>query len=550
MAKCDVPNTDPLYKECTPTTTPTVTTPSECVTTGDISCPVVNNCSPWDLSKSTDSCLIDQYVEEQLNISGAIVNVHKLLGVHEQGKLLDLTGNGTPVSSGGIPNYLAANAFDKFITEWRSQQTGSDVLGKAYIGYDFGQLKLKNGRNRYGIETFVKYDVASVKIKQGCNSNNRATKIRVERSSDGIKWYGVSVLTVPDCDGMVTLNFKRSVPSRWWRIRPVAFNGGSNDWWTIQALQLIDYEVTHVSNIQDRILLENRDRDYDENAVEIKGSYAPLELQTFQSKYGMSQLFGGGETYAIEVSFAQCVSTLGRPLVIGDILQLPSETQYSPSLKPIYKFLEVTDIAWSANGYTPNWKPVLQKILAEPVIASQETQDIMGKLTADIGSTGLVDINNGSDDNKYQDISDIAQTVEADANTMVPERGEDHGEVTKLSDEVYEWQKLHPNVNMQSKDRNRGIYGVDALPPNGLPFTEGDAFPTNPTNGDYHRLTYTFINNEVPPRLHRWSSAKSRWIFLETDRRFAMKNTKPVLQEFLNPETSSVTPPQKMSTDY
>lgn len=551
MAKCDIPNTNPLDKECAITPDDDNGGKPSCIETPNgLFCPENENCSPWDLSKQQDSCFVEDVIEESLNIGAAPINVHKLLGVHEQGKLLDLTGNGNAISGGSIPNYPASNAFDKYITEWRSQQLGSDVLTGAYVGYDFGEIKLSNGRLRYGIETFVRHDVATIKIKQGCNSQNRATKVRVERSNDGKKWYGVAILDVKDCDGMVTLNFARSVPSRWWRVRPVKFNGSSTDWWSVQALQLIDYEVTRVDNIQDRIFLENRDRDYLETSIEIKGSYAPLELQTFQSKFGMSQLFGGSETYSIEVSFNQTVARLGRPLVIGDIIQLPSETQYSPSLKPILKYLEITDIAWSTNGYTANWKPTLQRVLAQPVIASQETQDILGKLTADIDSSGLVDINNGSNEFKYQDPSAISQTIEAKANDQVPERGTDFGEVTQFSEEMQVWQDAHPNVDMQKYNRVRDVYGIDAMPPNGLPYTQGDQFPTSPKNGDYHRLTYTYINNNIAPRLHKYSAAKQRWIFMETDKRFEMKNTKPVLQEFLDPETSTRTKPQDMNTQF
>lgn len=552
MANCNIPDTNPMNKECVVDDTTTPTNNSCQVGPTGISVPVDSTCSPWSLTQlDSDTSLINGYIAEQLNIGGAEINVFKLLGVYEQGQLVDLTGNGASVSGGDISGFPASNAFDKFVTEWRSIQLGTNVVRNAFVGYDFGEIKLEyNNRNRYGVETFLKKDIATIKLMQGCSSSNRVTKIRVERSSNGVKWYGVAILDVPDCDGLVTLNFSKSVPSRWWRIRPIMFNGGSTDWWSVRALQLIDYEVTQYNNIQDRVFLENRDRNYNKSATLIKGSYSPLELQTFQSKFGMSQLLGGNETYSIEVSFSQAVSLLGRPLVIGDIIQLPSETQYSPSLKPILKYLEITNIAWSSNGYTPNWKPTLQRILAEPALASQETQDILGKLTEDIGITGLVDINDGNTDKPYQDVANVSQTVIADANTAVPERGEDYADQTKFSDAIYEWQQKYPNVHMERLDRNRTVYGIDAMPPNGLPFTEGDIFPDTPKNGDYHRLTYLFINNEIAPRLHRFSSAKGRWIYLETDRRFQMKNTKPILQEFLDPVTSSVTNPHNIEKDF
>jgi hypothetical protein len=533
MADCNLPNTDPLLEEkggCTPSTDGT--TNAGCETTVDgIVRSKESVCTPWDMTDGPEAAIIGDYIEESLLIGAAKVNVHKLLGVHEQGKLQDLSGNGAAISSGHLSGFPPEDAFDKYITEWRSAQIGTGVIGRAYIGYDFGQLKLSNDRNQYGLDTFVKFDISTIKIKQGCDAKNRATKARVERSNDGEKWYGVAIVTLPDCGDLVTVNFKRSVPSRWWRLVPTAFNGGADDYWVVRALQLIEYEATSISNIQDKIFLENRDRDYDEYAIQLKGAYTPIDVQSFNSKFGQSQLFGGGEQYSIEMSFQQILNALGRPMVIGDIIQLPSETQYSPTLRPIYKYLEVTDVNWSTNGYSPTWKPLIQKIIAEPIMASQETQDIMGKLTASVDSTGLFDNDDGNAGKKYQDYFDVSQTIEADANTKVPVKGADPSLMTKLSPEMYEWANEN-GVDVSKFDRKRSQYGIDAMPPNGLPYTEGDTFPESPKDNDYHRLTYTNVSKTLPTRLYRYSSLKSRWIYLETDRRAAMKNTKPMLEEF------------------
>jgi len=510
-----------------------------------LSCPTGRDCNMpvWELTESSDSCLISDYVEEVINIGGAVLNVHRLLGVHEQGKLQDLTGNGAPISNGDHPNFPATNAFDLLTTSWRSIQTGPDVT-TAFIGYDFGELLLDTGRERYGIDTFVKNDVASFKIRQGCRAENRATKGRIERSSDGVKWYGVSVVDLPDCEGAVRVNFKRSVPSRFWRLRPTVFNGGPDDAWEIQALQLLDYETTQVDNIQDRILLENRDRSYDENPVRMKASYQPIDLQSFQSKYGMGSLFSGNE-WVIEVSFSSTVSLLGRPFVIGDILQLPSETQFTPSLKAVLRYLEVSDVAWSTNGYTPNWVPTMQRLICRPVMASQETQDVLGKLTEDVDSNGVSDINNGDDTKAYQDLFAISQTIDADQNTQVPERGVDFADVAKISSAFYDFNEEQSGTHDVAKkiDRARAQFGYDAMPPNGEEYTQGDEFPTNPSDLDYHRLTYTSIRSGIAARLHRYSANNGRWIFLEKDRRAEFKNTQELVQRKLDPETSTVTAP-------
>lgn len=506
-------------------------------------CPEHDPCSPWDISQGNETCLISDFIEEQINIGGAPLNVHKLLGVHEQGSLTDLSGTGAAIASSYLGNFPPSYAYNRYEQEWRSAETGSDVVSSAFIGYDFGPIRLENGRLRYGIDTYVKKNLSSIKIMQGCKPENRATKVRIERSVDGTKWFGVAMVDVADCDGWFTINFPSSVPSRYWRIRPVKFNGGPEDWWSVRGLILTDYEKTEVTNIQDKFWLENRDRDYQEEAVAMKCSYTPIDVQSMLGKWGYMY---DTDNYYLEVGFRDAISKLGRPFVIGDIVQLPSETQYTPDLKPVLKYLEITDVAWSTNGYTPNWKPTIQKLTAKPVIASQETQDIMGKLTRIMDSSGLFDIDDGVNNKKYQDYSGITQNIEAEANTMVPVKGEDYADVQKLPDEVIALgDKL--GKNMRRYDRNRNIYGIDAMPPNGEPYTEGDEFPKSPKDGDYHRLTYTYVGKDIPARLHRWSSKKSRWIFLERDRRAEIRDAKPLLQSFENPDKSSVTDPANIS---
>ncbi len=513
------------------TTPPTSSGNSSCIITPiGVVCPPNNLCTIFDISQGPETCLISSVVEESLNIGGADINVYKLLGVHEQGSLIDQVGTGAAIASSYLGGYEPINAFDKYITEWRSAEFGSDVVAKSYVGYDFGPIRMENGRLKYGVDTYVKKDVSRIKIKQQC-STNRVTKARLERSNDGIEWFGAAVVSLPDCDGLVTISVRRTVPSRWWRLRPITFNGGENDYWAVQALQLIDYEETHIYNIQDRILLENRDIEYALSPIKMKAQYTPPEIRTTMSKWGA--LFDENE-YVIEVSFNQTVSRLGRPFVIGDILELPSETQYTSEMRPVLKYVEVESVGWSTNSYTPNWKPTMQTLVCKPALATQETQDIFGKLTQTIDTTGLSDIYDGNN-TKYQDIANISQTIKADANTMVPEEGIDYSGVPVLSQELLDYSKSHPFMNLEKLNRNRHPLGVDAMPPNGLPYTEGDEFPVNPANCDYHRLTYTHLGNNIPARLHRWSSTKKQWIFLERDNRSEIRNAKTVVEELKSP---------------
>lgn len=492
-------------------------------------------CFPWQMTDQTEeACIIEDYIEESISIGAAIINVHKMLGIYEQTKLVDEVGAGEAISSSNHPNFPPSNAYDYYDTEWRSGELGNDVPRKSFIGYDFGPIRLDNGRLRYGIETFVKKNIATIKLKQGCYAKNRATKIRIERSADGEKWYGVSMLSIPDCEGAVTIRFRATAPARYWRIRPVQFNGGEDDYWAVKALVLSENEITDQANIQDKIFLENRDREYAKEPIVTKAAYSPVDYQGFLSKLGFNSPFNR-EQYLLEFSFQQVIRLLGRPLVIGDVLQLPSETFYTPKLRGTLKYLEVTNVSWASTGFTPHWVPTILRVIAEPAMASQETQDIFGKITEDLDEAGSSDINDGIRNKKYQDIHDVDQTIAADANTAVPQRGQDSANSAKLSDELKDWVEGNiPNLNIGKIDRKRHPWGIDALPPNGEDYTEGDVFPDKPKDGDYHRLTYDSIDRTLAPRLYRYSKVKKRWLYMETDKRYQYwKDTKPTLSEFL-----------------
>jgi hypothetical protein len=495
-------------------------------------------CYPWELTDfEGESCVVEDYIDESITIGGAVVNIHKMLGIYEQKKLVDEAGMGEPISGGSHPNNTEENAFDYLDTEWRSEQRGKDVVRKAFIGYDFGPIRLENDRLRYGIETYVKKNISTLKIKQGCDSKNRATKIRVERSEDGKKWYGVTVLSIPDCEGTVQVRFRSTAPSRYWRVRPLVFNGGDEDHWSVRALVLSEFEATNVENIQDKIFLENRDRKYNKSPIRTKATYTPVDYQGFLAKMGFNSPFNT-EQFLFEFSFQQIVRMIGRPLVIGDIIHLPSETFFTPRMEESLKYLEITNVAWASTGFTPHWVPTLLRVVAEPAMASQETQDIFGKLTEDFDELGTSDTNDGMRNKKYQDIHDIDDSVRAEANTAVPQKGADYADKAKLSEELKDWVEGDLDERLVRKlDRVRHKWGVDGLPPNGKEYTEGDEFPDKPKDGDYHRLTYNKYDRNLPPRLYRFSKAKKRWLYLETDERYVWKDTKPVLDDFISPET-------------
>lgn len=497
-------------------------------------CPTpAERCSPFDLSTSKDACYIEQVANEHLDIGGAIMNVFPLLGVHEQGQLVDLAGSGNAISGGDAPNYPKEQAFTTFNEEWRSSQTGESVLTDAYIGYDFGQIKLDNNRVRYGIDASVRHNIATIRVKQSDCADKRITRMRVERSNDNIKWYGVTIVTLPDTDELATVNFNHSVPSRYWRFRPVDFTGGPTDRWHVSAIQLIDYDSTSIDDIQDEIFQENRDRDYGTESIALKGSYDLLDVQTEISRFGIELT---SQQFYITMSFSEMVQKLGRPVVIGDIFQMPSETQYNTKLEPVLKYVEVTDVGWSPDGFTPGWTPTMMRVVARPMIASQETADIFGGIEPLVDSSGLLDVNDGNHP-VFQDYSEASQTIEAEECIQVPERGTDTNKSHQFSQQHIET-AAEQDIDLAKLNYNeRSLYVEDGMPPNGETYSEGNDFPSSPQDGNYHRLTYTHIDRNIPARLFRWSLVKNRWIFCESDKRALYNSTKPTLQEFLTSPT-------------
>lgn len=530
--------------ECTSTTGPNFEDPKKtagpCSPTalGQAFCPPISSdpsCAPWQLDKSLDNCLIDSVVAEALNIGGATLNVYKLLGVHEQGKLIDVTGLGSPLSNGDLPGFPAKNAFDVFVNEWRSIQKGEGVIASALIGYDFGEVRTNdNSRDMYSIDANIRKHITGFAIKQSTNQKNRVTRVRLERSEDGKKWYGVGIAPLPDDDCLNTILMKSSVPSRFWRLRPLEFNGGVTDYWGVQALQMFDnYLATNIDNIQDKIFVENRDRDYAKEPLVLKGSYDLVDVQSELSKFGIEL---PGQTLTIQINFTQCVAVLGRPIVVGDIIEIPSEAQYTPEMKKILKWMEVTNVTWSTQGYTPGWQATLLSVTVQPAYVSQETQDIFGDLAENNvpNGLGLVDRNNGEDP-IFQDFFDMSQTAYAEAKDAVPEKGaEGSSTIRAFEQSEIDAAKAQGVFNLQKIGLNStGLYVEDAMPPNNAPFTEGETFPTNPKHGDYHRVTYTGLAKNIPARLFRYSSAKGRWMFLESDKRAFYDPEKPTLQEYL-----------------
>lgn len=550
----------------------------------------------------------EELAAENLNVSGAPVNVFKLLGVHEQGRLVDLVGNGTAIASSGTPS----NAFDSLAAAWVSDETGTQVTGApAYIGYDFGVVKTSYGQDENAPGVAAAEHITTIKLTQSATTSTRVRQVRIERSNGGYKvdpaqvlftgtgngvfsgftsgynsgpgmfmvtltsptaftaayitnegvellgsglvnavfntprgsftiatgstpfavndsftapvtmdWYRVDVVNVPDVP-VITINLKQSSASRYWRIIPLVFNGIlTGDPWVVEKLELFDYQATRLDNIQDQLFMENRDRDYANASIQLKAAYTPFDANSDLSKFG----FQVADMFTFTTSFATMVAALGRPIVVGDILEVPSEMQWDHNLKPVRKFLEVTDVGWFAEGYTTAWKPIIYRFMAQQLIPSQENRDILGtadtqKYVVDDGSffAGIEQIQVGN--------LTATEANQAEAKQAVPEKGTN----------VREFASGENRFQAPGTYDGVGPYVEDGLPPDGQAYTEGFKLPDvgTATDNDFFRLNYDPKLN-IPARLYKFSSLKGKWIYVETDRRAQRSAHKPSQLEILN----------------
>lgn len=504
-------------------------------------------CSPAQLTAQTaDNNYINQIANENLNLGGADACFFKLIGVQQQGTLIDAAGFGCAICSDSILDNPPENAFDRFASYWSSDRIGQDVLN-SWIGYDFGMVKRPTGLLHYSREANAesRRHITTLAIKQSGDVSNWVTKVRIERSDDGVRWRGVDIITLPASNDRVQLEIKQSIPSRMWRLTPIAT--GSTSRWQVETLELFEFSSTDIYNIQESPLFtENRDRSYCVNPVKMKIFYDLINISTELSRFGIDLPTA---TMTIAVNFSEAVRQLGRGVIIGDVIEIPSEMQFSADLKAVRKFVEVSDVTWSTKGYTPGWTPLFQQITAKPMLARQEVIDLIGSLEADLSS---------EDGRGYQServmFSEQAlyetEQIQIAADDMVPQLGQDEqyiADKSEISPEYIEVAKQH-KINLDKlvtdfadfKQTRDGATTRTAMPPAGTKqdmFSTGDhaqGFPHIAKNGQYHRVTYESITTEsIPPKLYRYSSAKNRWVFLESDDRYAVQTNKTRLKTYL-----------------
>ena len=143
---------------------------------------------------------------------------------------------------------------------------------------------------------------------------------------------------------------------------------------------LPNYSFENPLFIEDLLLLENRDRAYDPNVYVMRGVYRQQDLDFNLSQFG---LFLENDTLFITFHFNDMIDTVGRKLMSGDVLELPTMADYYPLNanipEPLPKYYVIQDAAYASEGYSQTWYPHLWRVKATPMVNAQEYQEILKK---------------------------------------------------------------------------------------------------------------------------------------------------------------------------
>ena len=333
------------------------------------------------------------------------------------------------------------------------------------------------------------------------------------------------------------------------------------------------YEEVNVLNIQDLLLLENRDRIYDPDIYVMRGVYRVQDVDFDLTQFG---LFLNTDTLFITFHYNDMIDTFGRKLMVGDVIEVPNLKDYHPlnAALPLAlpRYYVVQDAAFASEGFSVTWQPHLWRVKASPLTNAQEYRNILDKPfvaeyiwdPGDFYPMGSIvnygdvyyraiqnvpagiEINDTTYWSEYTPptISDMQSTrpkdteindsILAQANAEVPASGYyvkdfyivptlENGEpanpvgLSAGSTVTVDGTQGGLDITPRADGYTAGYLTGDGLAPNGLPVTPGVSFPNNPGLGDYClRLDYQ------PNRLFRYDGA--RWVKIEQKVRTQLDN--------------------------
>jgi len=140
------------------------------------------------------------------------------------------------------------------------------------------------------------------------------------------------------------------------------------------------YDTVDVLNIQDLLLLENRDRVYDPDVYVMRGVYNTQDVDFDLTQFG---LFLNNDTIFMTFHYNDMIDTFGRKLMNGDVIEIPNLKDYHPLNQNIPRALPryyvIQDADFASEGFSVTWLPHLWRVKCTPMKDQQEFNQITNK---------------------------------------------------------------------------------------------------------------------------------------------------------------------------
>jgi hypothetical protein len=290
-----------------------------------------------------------------------------------------------------------------------------------------------------------------------------------------------------------------------------------------------------IRQIQDLFFLENRDRAYDPNVYELRGSMNVQDLEFNMNQFGM---FFEGDVLYLEFHISDILEKIGRKLMVGDVLEFPhlrDDALLEEDAPAVNKFYVVDDVTRAAGGWSQVWRPHIFRVKCKPLTDSQEYKDIL-----ESGATGA----NGEDTgfNIRDLISDFRDQIEI-SDAIVEQANSD------VSMRNFETAHFYVVPGDEMGKQYPWIFAGDGKPPNGAKLAgTGVSFPETPADGDWFLNTamepnvlYQFVGEKNVDKFGQTIGASGgTWHRREVDLRKKWQAAHRILESFINNDNTNV----------
>lgn len=243
--------------------------------------------------------------------------------------------------------------------------------------------------------------------------------------------------------------------------------------------------------IEDKLFLENRNRNYSDEVFELRGYHRPTDTDYDLTQFG---IFLSSDTVRFTFHLNDMIEKLGRKLMSGDVIEVPSERDINLKGTLLNSYYVVTDGLFAAEGHGATWNPHLWKVRATKMTGSYEYKDVLQTATrgTTIGnegvSTGLMSPHWLSELDGIEDNPVLCEALTNYCDYL----GITEAVVKEAQDNVFYDPKFFLTQHLYIVRNEQGYPVVhtwadgDGIPPDGAPLRGvGTSFPPDMQDGEY-----------------------------------------------------------------